>query len=213
MNHSTVRVPLIGAAALLPLTALTGCGSGDDSAGGAIAVKASDSSCDVARSEAKAGKVTFEVTNSGTKVTEFYLYGEGDRIMGEVENVTPGLTRRLIVEVPEAGRYQTACKPGMVGSGIRNVFNVTGSASKPTDEDQMLADAAASYHRYVQSQADTLGTKTDEFVDAVLAGNVERAKRLYPVSRTYWSGSSRSRRASAPSTRRSTAGRTRSTPG
>ncbi|MGH3624750.1 MAG: iron uptake system protein EfeO, partial [Sciscionella sp.] len=185
MNRSTVRVPLIGAAALLPLAALTACGSGDP-AGGAIAVKASDSSCEVAKSDAKAGKVTFEVTNSGTKVTEFYLYGEGDRIMGEVENITPGLTRRLIVEVPDAGKYQTACKPGMVGSGIRNVFTVTGSATKQTDDDQKLADAAASYQRYVSSQADALGTKTNEFVDAVLAGNVAKAKQLYPVSRTYW---------------------------
>ena len=57
--------------------------------------------------------------NTGTKTTEFYMYGTGDRIMGEVENIGPGLTSQLIVEVPDGGTYTTACKPGMVGDGIR----------------------------------------------------------------------------------------------
>ena len=33
---------------------------------------------------------TFVITNNGTKVTEFYVYGEGERVMGEVENISPG---------------------------------------------------------------------------------------------------------------------------
>lgn len=61
------------------------------------------------------------------------LYGTGDRIMGEVENVGPGLTRRLIVEVPDGGTYTTACKPGMVGDGIRAPFAVTGQANRSVD--------------------------------------------------------------------------------
>ena len=68
----------------------------------------------------------FTVTNSGSKVNEFYVYAEGDRIMGEVENIAPGLTRELLVELPEPGTYETACKPGMVGDGIRAPFTVTG---------------------------------------------------------------------------------------
>ena len=30
------------------------------------------------------------ITNNGNKVTEFYVYGEGERVMGEVENISPG---------------------------------------------------------------------------------------------------------------------------
>ena len=75
--------------------------------------------------------MTFTVSNKGTKVTEFYVYAAGDRVMGEVENIAPGLTRELIVELP-AGTYETACKPGMIGKGIRGAFKVTGSA-KPLD--------------------------------------------------------------------------------
>ena len=32
---------------------------------------------------APAGTITFAIRNAGTKVNEFYLYGAGDRIMGE----------------------------------------------------------------------------------------------------------------------------------
>ena len=45
--------------------------------------------------EAAAGEVTFQVSNQGSDVTEFYLYQEdGTTIVGEVEDVTPGLTPR-----------------------------------------------------------------------------------------------------------------------
>jgi iron uptake system component EfeO len=161
----------------------TGEGGGG---GGPIAVSASDSACEVAAAEAAAGKLTFAVQNTGTKVTEFYLYGTGDRIMGEVENIGPGLTRQLIVEVPDGGEYTTACKPGMVGDGIRAPFTVTGSATRSVDEDTRLAEATAGYKRWVTSQIEAFLPKTQEFVDAVKAGDVEGAKALFPVSRTYW---------------------------
>jgi iron uptake system component EfeO len=167
---------------------LAGCGGGksNDTAvpGGPVAVSATDSACDVARTELRAGPVTFKVTNSGAKVTEFYIYAAGDRVMGEVENVAPGLSREVHVELP-AGTYETACKPGMSGRGIRAALKVSGSAA-PLTADAALAPAAASYQRYVQSQTGAFVEKTREFVAAVLARDVARAKALYPVARTYW---------------------------
>src|SRR5918992_990015 len=112
--------------------------------------------------------------------------GTGDRIMGEVENIGPGLTRDLIVEVPDGGSSTTACKPGMVGDGIRAPFTVTGSATRSVDENTRLAEATTGYHRWVTSQIEALVPKTQEFVDAVKAGDVETAKALFPVARTYW---------------------------
>ncbi len=70
---------------------------------GPITVKATDNSCDISATTAPAGTLNFSVANTGTKVTEFYVYGTGDRIMGEVENIGPGLTRELIVEVADGG--------------------------------------------------------------------------------------------------------------
>lgn len=161
---------------------------GDGGSGGSepIAVTASDDGCDVAVTEAPAGTIVFEVTNTGSKVTEFYLYAEGDRIMGEVENIGPGLSRDFHVEVAEGGTYETACKPGMVGDGIRGDFTVTGSAGAAQDADQKLAEATASYQRYVNSQAEALLDRTQEFVDLVKAGDVEGAKAVFPIARTYW---------------------------
>jgi iron uptake system component EfeO len=184
---TSTRAVLTGA---LALVALAGCGTAKEAdqsgPGGPITVSASDDKCEVARNSSDAGTITFEVTNKGNRVTEFYLYAEGDRIMGEVENITPGLTRRLIVEVSESGKYETACKPGMQGKGIRDAFTVNGDSKKSTDTDEQLAEATASYQRYVNSQVVALVDKTKEFTTAVKAGDVEKAKTLYPVARIYW---------------------------
>jgi iron uptake system component EfeO len=182
------RTLAIGAAAALAVVGLAACGDDDsgggDAAGGSIAVTATDTECKLARTEAPAGTVSFTVSNKGSKVTEFYVYAAGDRVMSEVENIAPGLRREMHVELA-AGTYETACKPGMSGKGIRGAFTVTGE-SKPLRGDAKLAAAAENYQRYVRSQTDTLIVKTREFVDAVKAGDTEKAKALYPVARTYW---------------------------
>lgn len=178
------------AGAVLLLAGLTGCADekpaaapGDTS--GPVSVKATDSECSLSRTDVKSGTSTFSVANGGSKVTEFYVYAEGDRVMGEVENIGPGLKRDLIVELP-TGKYQAVCKPGMIGDGIRGDLNVTGDAPAQVDEDTALKQATESYQRYVNSQAVALEQKTTEFVTAVKAGDVAKAKALFPVSRTYW---------------------------
>jgi iron uptake system component EfeO len=160
------------------------CGEDPSPGAGPIEVKANDSACAVTRTEATAGAVVFTVKNEGTKTTEFYVYAAGDRVMGEVENITPGLTRELRVEL-QPGTYETACKPGMSGKGIRGAFTVTGSAiAQPADA--KLAAATESYQRYVKTQSDALLVKTQEFADAVKAGDAAKAKALFPIARTYW---------------------------
>ena len=113
--------------------------------------------------------------------------------------------------MPDGGTYTTACKPGMVGDGIRAPFTVTGNAQRSIDENAKLAEATAGYKRYVTSQIDALVPKTQEFVDAVKAGDVEPGQGAVPGRRApTGSGSSRSPSRSATSTRRSTAARTTS---
>ncbi|MFI5608736.1 iron uptake system protein EfeO [Amycolatopsis sp. NPDC051903] len=185
------RTPLALVAGVGAVLALSACDSKDSASGGAAAggpikVDASDTSCAVATNTANAGNVTFEITNKGTKVTEFYLYAEGDRIMGEVENIAPGLNRRLIVEVPDAGKYQTACKPGMVGDGIRGDFTVTGGAQKQGDTNAQKADATKSYATYVANNSAALETETAKFVDLIKAGKVDEAKAEYAQTRVFY---------------------------
>jgi iron uptake system component EfeO len=74
----------------------------------------------------------------------------------------------------------------MQGKGIRGDFTVTGDAKKATDSDSQLAAATTSYKQYVNAQVVALVDKTTEFTSAVKAGDVEKAKALYPVARIYW---------------------------
>jgi iron uptake system component EfeO len=194
--------------AVLSLGALAACGgatgSGASGAGGAsggpgqststgaaggaagpITVTATDTECTLSTTTAPAGTLTFAVTNQGSKVNEFYVYAGGDRILGEVENITPGLRRELKLEVTQPGTLTTACKPGMVGDGIRAPFTVTGTAA-PGTADAKVAAAIAAYQTYVGHQADDLVTQTGQFVAAVKAGDVAAAKRLYPTARLPW---------------------------
>lgn len=183
------RSPRVAVAAVLvtgsSLAACTGAPA-DGPAGGAVTVTAGDSRCAVAATGAPAGTITFDVTNTGTKATDFSLLGPGGRIMGEAATVGAGRTGQLVVEVPDGGAYTTACTPGMVGDGIRAPFTVTGTAPRSADPEAMLAEATAGYRRYVVAQAAALVSATEGFADAVQAGDVEAAKALFPLSRTHW---------------------------
>jgi iron uptake system component EfeO len=192
LRRST-RVAVPVALSLAAALALTGCAdkpaatgsSTATGAGGPITVNATDTACELSATTAKAGTVTFQVTNSGSKVNEFYLYAEGDRIVSEVENITPGLSRELKVEITEPGTFTTSCKPGMVGDGIRGTFTVTGMAAKGS-ADSKVAKSIADYKAFVASEADEFVTGTKEFVAAVKAGDVARAKSLYAQARHPW---------------------------
>jgi len=185
---ATVAVIAAGVAG----ASLTGCTAKESKTSGAsgnapadITVTASDTECKLSGTTATTGPSTFVITNNGTKVTEFYVYGEGERVMGEVENVSPGLQRKLIVQLNQPGKYQTACKPGMVGDGIRGDFTVTGEAVK-VDTEGKYKEAADSYKEYVESQTEALIPATEAFTAAIKKGDIATAKSLYPTTRTYY---------------------------
>ena len=193
MKRSTSSLALLMTGAVL-VTAGCGAksssgaagGSGGSSGGGKpVAVKASDKSCDVATSSVAAGRQTFAVTNKGSNITEVYVYASGDRVMGEVENIGPSTKRNLTVDLVP-GDYQVACKPGMVGNGIRSALKVTGTAASPAPLSAQLAAAVTNYRGYVEAEATALVTTTEPFVAAVKAGDVTKAKSLYAAPRTHY---------------------------
>ncbi|MFC3687822.1 iron uptake system protein EfeO [Aquipuribacter hungaricus] len=176
--------------AALSLVLLAGCTDNSEGTGaGALAVDATDSSCEVSETEAPSGTLRFAVTNTGDEVTEFYLLAEdGLRIVGEVENIAPGLSRDLVVATPP-GEYFTACKPGMVGDGIRAAFTVTDSGADlaPTgDEAVLVEEASTAYAAYVRDQTEQLLAKTQQFRDLYVAGSDDEARALYPDARLHW---------------------------
>jgi iron uptake system component EfeO len=189
-----MRWPLVAVPAVLAgFTALTACSPGasvitpadaPQTSPGVITVTANDDACQLSRTETLAGRVIFDVRNAGREVTEFYVYDKNSHIVGEAENIRAGQSRRLIIEVPDGGNYQTRCKSGVQGKSIRTDFIVTGGASKAADTE--LDSAVASYRRYVSDQADQLVARTGQFVAAVKSSDVERAKALYPQARAPW---------------------------
>ena len=163
---------------------------GDDAAAARVlTVAASDTECTVSAAKAPSGTITFKVTNDGTKINEFYLLGEdGLRIVAEVENIGPGLTRDLVLTAP-TGTYFTACKPGMVGDGIRAGFTITDSGEPvgPTGEDaDLVKEADTQYASYVRDQVDQLLVKTQQFAQLVTERKDDEARALYADARVHW---------------------------
>lgn len=155
-----------------------------------IAVTASEKECLVSQATAASGTVSFQVTNRGSESTEFYILADdGLRIVGEVENIGPGLKRDLVIEALP-GTYYTVCKPGMVGTGIGNaVFTVTDSGNRPNyseDVEKLVDDAIANYAAYVRNQTDALLAGTKEFAEAYETGDFAKARSLYAKTRMHW---------------------------
>ncbi|WP_099297221.1 iron uptake system protein EfeO [Corynebacterium dentalis] len=174
--------------ALAPAVALSlvlvGCADKAEEGASSIDVNANDTACEVGSSETSTGSTTFKVVNNGTKTNEFYVMTSGGRVLGEVENIGPGASRTLVVEFQDAGDYTTLCKPGMVGEGISGTIKVTGESVNSAEGDAALTEAVENYTSYVRSQTENLQDVTAEFVDAVKAGDVDKAKELFPQVRT-----------------------------
>ena len=169
---------------------LCGCTPNDPQGGdGAVQVTSTDTECTVSTDTVPAGNLRFAVTNDGPQVTEFYLLAEdGLRIVAEVENIGPGLTRDLVLKAAP-GTYKTACKPGMVGDGIRHDFTVTDSGadlSAQGADKELVATANTQYASYVKDQTEQLLTGTKAFAAAYKAGDTAKAKELYAPTRVHW---------------------------
>src|SRR5690349_19628860 len=108
MFRTTGRA-LLGAA--LTTAVLVGALAGSAAAKSTnVKVEISDDGCP-AKLTVKAGPTTFKVTNSGSgDVSEFEIL-KGDSIIGEVENVAPGLNKEFSLTL-KPGKYKTACPGG-----------------------------------------------------------------------------------------------------
>jgi iron uptake system component EfeO len=171
-----------------PLLLLAACGgdaestSGDGSGdAGTVKISITDDGCTAEPTSIAAGAATFEVVNDGASaVTEAELVNSGGRIVGERENLTPGLTGSFSLQL-DAGDYTVQCPNAATES---SAFTVTGAAAAPTATgDPLFAAATQGYQDYVKAQVADLVTATAAFTAAVEAGDVEQAKALYGPAR------------------------------
>ena len=176
-------LPVIG----LTLAACTQ-NTSTDAGAGAIEVTSSDTACEVMTAQAPSGTLAFHVRNTGSDVSEFYLLGDdGLRIIGEVENIGPGLTRDLVVTA-QPGKYFTSCDPGMNGDEIRASFTVndSGTPLRVGAASEQLQLATTAYAKYVERQTSQLLTSTEAFAQAYASGDDEQARALYAPTRVHW---------------------------
>jgi iron uptake system component EfeO len=179
MNRFPVRACLavlaVGLAALL----IAGCGSSDDGPAGAkkMSFKLTDAGCDPHNAKAPAGPVVFEVENAGSsKVTELEVL-DGETLLGEVENLSEGLPGSFSLTL-EKGEYTLRCNGGEDEDGTLTVTGGGAAQANPGAE-----AAVVQYRKYLEQNTDELVATTAPFVVAVEAGEVGKAKSLYPAAR------------------------------
>jgi iron uptake system component EfeO len=97
----------VGILSTVIVLGLSGCAD-EDIAPTPIAVNSSDSACDVMPTQAPAGPVVFSVQNGASRTMDFALLGNGAEIVGKLENLEPGASRDLVVDIQQ-GTYVTSC--------------------------------------------------------------------------------------------------------
>jgi iron uptake system component EfeO len=98
-------VPFVAAVAVVAFAAPAGAAKKQT-----VAVKVTPDGCPKPIT-VEPGSVTFKVTNDGAdNVSEFEVM-KGSKILGEVENIAPGLSRSFTMRL-KAGEYVTYCPGG-----------------------------------------------------------------------------------------------------
>jgi iron uptake system component EfeO len=144
-----------------------------------VEIKLTDAGCSPAAIKLDAGRTTFKITNAGTgRVSEAEVLS-GQRILGEKENLVAGLSGSFTLDL-QPGQYTLSCPGGITdAAGVVTV----GGGSAQASADPLLQGAVTGYQRYVTTQAKELVKRVQAFVDAVKAGDVEKAKALFAPTR------------------------------
>jgi iron uptake system component EfeO len=175
---------------------LTACGhpngnSPASKAGGGNTVKvtmANDGGkdgCALNTTSVPAGPVTFTVANTNAPgITEVELLRD-QRIIGEKENLAPGLDPVSFTVTLDGGAYQLYC-PGAATE--YQTLTVTGRApAAPTGTvASILGQGTKDYAAYIVSQIGQLSDGVKALDTAVQSGNVDAAKTAYAKARLFW---------------------------
>jgi iron uptake system component EfeO len=160
-------------------------------AGGTNAVKVTMANnggkegCAVDTTSVPAGPVTFTVANtSAPGITEMELLRD-QRIVGEKENLAPGLDPVSFTLTLDGGSYQLYC-PG--ASTEYQSLTVTGSApATPTGTVASILDQGTKdYAAYIVNQIGQLNDGVKALDAAVQSGNIDAAKAAYAKARLFW---------------------------
>jgi iron uptake system component EfeO len=186
---SSTHVALLVPAGLALLGLAAGCGGkSDDKAAGKgqkVAISLTADGCNPAPTSIPAGATTFEVKNvSADSVSEAELLKD-DLIMGEKENLTPGLSGTFSLNL-KPGKYSVYCPNAKKDTWDFQVTGTAASSALSPEVQALLTTATTQYHDYVTGEVDKLVTATGKFTAAVKAGDIERAKPLFAPARYFY---------------------------
>jgi iron uptake system component EfeO len=148
-----------------------------------IEVTLTDAGCEPQEIETTAGPHTFEVTNEGSAAVTEWEVLEGDRILGEVENIIPGNTRSFSLTLEE-GSYKSYCPGGSDNEG--GTLKVTKGESAESADKVGSEQAVTDYLSYVKAESDQLVTDVQPFAAAVKGGDLAKAKELFAGAREHY---------------------------
>lgn len=146
---------------------------------------ANGGSCEVDYSTAAAGPITFKVTNkTAPAITEVELLSH-HRILGEKENLAPGLPTVSFTVTLDGGDYRIYC-PGAADQ--MQAFTVTGHLEKQsaTTVSALLEKGTKGYAHYVRINVGAMVTAVKRLKQAIDAGHLDKARALYPKSRKFY---------------------------
>lgn len=141
-------------------------------------------SCAVDTDSVAAGPVKFTVDNrSATGITEVELL-QGERILGEKENLAPGLDPVSFTVTLGGGAYRIYC-PG--ASPEMTDLTVTGQVLRQGGSTQALLRAGArEYAAYADHQVSAMVKAVAALQKAVDSGDVAASQRAYAEARPYY---------------------------
>ncbi len=134
---------------------------------------------------APAGPVTFTVENvSSSAITEVEIQSEL-KILGEKENLAPGLPPSPFTITMDGGKYTLYC---LGATPETQPFTVTGeAAAAPTGSTAtLLNQGAKEYGVWVGTQADGLKAAVSELRAAIDSGDIAKAQAAYLAARPFY---------------------------
>lgn len=153
-------------------------------ADGSISVAVNDHACEPMQITVPSGQTVFQIKNDSTRKLEWEIL-KGVMVVDERENIAPSLSDKMTVTLLP-GEYEMTC--GLL-TNPRGKLVVTDSGFKDTTDEaalEKLAQPLGDYKKYVQGEAKELVSKTEAFVAAVKAGDIDKAKSLFASTRVHY---------------------------
>lgn len=148
-----------------------------------VKVTVNDKQCEPMQLTLPAGKTQFVVHNTSQKNLEWEIL-KGVMVVEERENIAPGFTQKMTANL-EPGEYDMTC--GLLSNPKgKLVVTAEGAVADGKPNVMDLVGPIAEYKVYVTKEVEGLVKQTKLFTDAIKAGDVAQARKLYAPTRQHY---------------------------